>query len=209
MEYQFTTDWFTRHHGLWQVVLNTIRPSKILEIGCFEGRATTYMIEQCGDHHPLEIYAIDSFHGGVEHTGMDFNQVQSKFDSNCELATQKVLHPVKVIKLVGLSLEGLGRLAAEGIRNFDLTYVDASHIASDVFLDAAMAFQLTRVGGAIIFDDYGAPDEDNPYKFPKIAIEAFEKVHANKVRVMEFFTSNRTPIPADQLYQRYYWKISE
>ena len=45
-------------------------------------------------------------------------------------------------------------LLAEGRQgSFDFIYVDASHRAPDVLLDAVLAFQLLRIGGLIIFDD--------------------------------------------------------
>lgn len=207
MEYEFTTDWFSRHTVLWETLLTRLNPMKILEIGSFEGRATTFMIETIGKSVPVEIYCVDTWKGGVEHEGIDFDKVQKRFDINCELATRKVPHTARVLKLVGTSLECLSKLAVDGVRDFDLVYVDGSHVASDVFFDAAMAFQLARVGGAIIFDDYGGTVSDI-YNHPKLAIDAFIMTHGNKIKSMDFKFSDGKIITDDLLYQRYYWKIA-
>ena len=37
---------------------------------------------------------------------------------------------------------------------FDFVYIDGSHEADDTFLDAELAWRLTRLGGLIILDDY-------------------------------------------------------
>ena len=37
---------------------------------------------------------------------------------------------------------------------FDFVYIDGSHEANDTFLDAELAWRLTRPGGSIILDDY-------------------------------------------------------
>lgn len=216
MEYEFTTDWFSPHLILWNTLLTNLKPMKILEIGAFEGRATTFMIETIGKHVPVDIYCVDTWKGGVEHEGMDFEKVQKRFDINCELATQKVPHVARVLKLIGTSFQCLSKLAVDNHRDFDLVYVDGSHVASDVFFDAAMAFQLARVGGAIIFDDYGVQQAEDAekaeskemYEFPKIAIDAFTMAHANKLKPMDFKFSDGKRIDEDMLYQRYFWKIA-
>ncbi len=38
---------------------------------------------------------------------------------------------------------------------YDLIYVDGSHEAEDVLVDAVMAWRLLKVAGMVIFDDYG------------------------------------------------------
>jgi predicted O-methyltransferase YrrM len=207
MDYKFTQDWFSVHRTLWEKMIDVLKPKKVLEIGSFEGRSTTFIAEKAGKYNPVEIYCIDTWQGGVEHAGIDFDTVQATFDHNCELATQRADHPVKIFKVVDTSPIGMAKLMLSGITEFDLVYIDGSHIASDVFLDAAMGFYLTRVGGVIAFDDFTQTEVDNPYEYPKIAIQAFEDVHNNKLEFLTF-RSDGNPIPKDKFYQRYYWKIA-
>lgn len=46
-KYTFTVDWFSRHLPVWNEVLMPLRgrPLRALEIGCFEGAATTWLID--------------------------------------------------------------------------------------------------------------------------------------------------------------------
>ena len=39
-------------------------------------------------------------------------------------------------------------------RRFDLAYIDGSHMAADVYRDAALTWPLMKSGGVILFDDY-------------------------------------------------------
>ena len=71
---------------------------------------------------------------------------------------------------------------------FDFIYIDGSHQAPDVLFDALLGFELLRVGGIMVFDDYlwqepleGGTD---PIPCPKIFIDAFTNVYCKKVRVL-------------------------
>lgn len=206
--YQFTQDWFTRHKVLWDTLMDMAQPRKVLEIGSFEGRCTTYLIEKIGAVAPGEIFCVDMWKGDYEHSNVikdDFKNVKERFDHNIELAKKNAPHPVNVLEFVCDSVTGCSQIAAQGIRDFDLVYVDGSHIASDVFYDAAIAFQLCKVGGLIIFDDY-REDKYLPYIYPKMAIDAFYKTHENKIKHCDFFNEGE-PIPIEKLYQRYFWKL--
>jgi len=44
--------------------------------------------------------------------------------------------------------------------NYDIVYIDGSHVANDVLQDAVLVWQLVKVGGFMIFDDY-------PFTFPQ------------------------------------------
>ena len=62
---------------------------------------------------------------------------------------------------------------------FDLIYVDASHFPHNTILDGCLAFRLLRVGGCVIFDDYGwkRTKRAPAHVTPKVGIDAFEKTH--------------------------------
>jgi predicted O-methyltransferase YrrM len=82
---------------------------------------------------------------------------------------------------------------------FDLIYIDGSHQAPDVLTDAVMSFQLLKVGGVMIFDDYlwsmDKPGFQDVLKMPKPAIDAFINIFQRKMSV--FFGA-----PIGQLYTR-------
>jgi predicted O-methyltransferase YrrM len=60
----------------------------------------------------------------------------------------------RVRKLVGDSGRVLFDLVDERER-FDAVYVDASHLALDVMVDASLSWHVLASGGIMIFDNYG------------------------------------------------------
>lgn len=195
--YEFTADWFSRNIPVWQTLIARLKPARILEIGSFEGRSTAYLIENAGLHQPLEICCVDTWQGGVEHDRDAMGEVERRFDHNVAVARRRARHAAEVRKIKKLSTQALAELLARGERPFDLVYVDGSHQAPDVLADAVLGFQLVRVGGLMIFDDYlwhleprGSQDL---LTMPKPAIDAFVNLYQRKLQVL-------ADLPIWQLY---------
>ena len=57
--YQFTNDWFL-HGGkkVWDSLIPQINPTRILEIGSYEGASLCYLIDRLSPHKALEIQGI-------------------------------------------------------------------------------------------------------------------------------------------------------
>jgi hypothetical protein len=132
------------------------------------------------------------------------SEVERRFDHNVSVARGKTPHPANIHKIKKYSNHGLPDLMASGKYGFfDLIYIDGSHQAPDVLTDAVMSFQLLRVGGVMIFDDYlwsmDKPGSQDVLKMPKPAIDAFINIFQRKMSV--FFGA-----PIGQLYTR---KISD
>jgi predicted O-methyltransferase YrrM len=196
---EFTTDWFSRFAGVWGQLLRLHPPSRILEIGSYEGRASCFLIETCAAERPIELHCVDSWSGGVEHDDTTMPAVEGRFDRNIAQARARAAHPVVFHKHKSLSAPALVKLLAAGeAERFDLIYVDGSHQAPDVLADAVLAFMLLKVGGLLIFDDYlwsmepqGSQDLHN---MPKPAIDAFVNLYQRKLAVIG--------APLYQLYTR-------
>jgi predicted O-methyltransferase YrrM len=186
--YNITQDWFSNHIPAWDSILAQIRPSRVLEIGSYEGLSTTYIIEQCAAFGPLEIHCIDTWAGAVDLPPQAMSGVEARFDANVKLAIGKVVAPVRLQKIKQRSALALAAHVARGEASFDLIYIDGSHTAADVMIDAVLAFQLLRVGGVMIFDDYLWSMEPalsvDPLNMPKPAIDAFAATFMRKVRVL-------------------------
>jgi predicted O-methyltransferase YrrM len=124
------------------------------------------------------------------------NEVERRFDRNIAIAQLRAQHDVRVRKLKKTSVKALVELITHNEALFDLIYVDGSHQATDVLQDAILSFQLLRVGGLLIFDDYLwrlEPDgQQDAFNMPKPAIDAFVNVFQRKLRVLE--------LPNYQLY---------
>ena len=206
-EYEFTQDWFSKNVPVWRQIISKEKPTKILEIGSFEGRSTCWIIEMCTEYAQadVEVYCVDTWEGGIEHQKggqieTHMSDVERRFDHNISVACSKANQVASVHKIKKLSNYGLPDLMSDGKYGyFDLIYIDGSHQAPDVLTDAVMSFQLLRVGGVMIFDDYlwsmDKPGFQDVLKMPKPAIDAFLNIFQRKMSI--FFGA-----PIIQLYAR-------
>jgi predicted O-methyltransferase YrrM len=187
--YEFTTNWFDANVQIWNVLIPQLSPKKILEIGSYEGKSTCYLIESCSLNYPIEIHCVDSWLGGVEHqNGGNMKDVESRFKKNIEIAIENSKNKITIEIHKGSSVYCLAKLLANQISKFDLIYVDGSHEASDVLVDAVNAYHLLKKNGLIIFDDYLWHEEpqgsQDVLRMPKIAIDAFVNIFQRKIRVL-------------------------
>jgi predicted O-methyltransferase YrrM len=166
----FRTDMFTHHIETWEPFLRTLeqREARILEIGSFEGMSACYFLWRLPK---ARITCVDSFagHSGVGAVGEDLTRLEETFDRNLSIVDGN-----RVRKLVGDSGRVLCDLIDEGQR-FDVVYVDGSHLALDVLVDAALSWHVLEPGGLMIFDDYGWWEFLGPGRLvrPAPAIDAF------------------------------------
>mgnify|MGYP003345107982 FL=1 len=77
---------------------------------------------------------------------------------------------------------------AEFIRDklqYDFIYIDGSHTAADVLVDACMSWQLLKQGGIMLFDDYHwNPGGYNEYQTPKRGVDAFSHAFGDQFKVV-------------------------
>jgi predicted O-methyltransferase YrrM len=191
--YQFSNLWFNDAvKGIWRELLLQLEPSRVLEIGSFEGASASFVIQQVGTQRALELHCVDTWQGGEEHqpgsaAAADMKQVEGRFRSNVNMAMASVRFPVRLEVHRARSDAALPKLLCDkGPGYFDMVYVDGSHQAADVLWDALLAFKLLRVGGLMVLDDYLWPGHSrhDVLMAPKIAIDAFTTVHASKVRIL-------------------------
>jgi predicted O-methyltransferase YrrM len=202
--YQVTNDWFVvTAKNVWDRLVPRISPTRILEIGSYEGSSTCYFIDTLASRKSIELHCIDTWEGGVDNAGTDMSAVEQRFLHNTGLAVGRAAHRVDLHCHKSYSDVALARLLAEGKRNyFDFVYVDGSHQAPDVLCDAVLGFRLLRAGGVMVFDDYlwaeSLPYGVDPIRCPKPAVDAFTTLYARKIRILR-----------EPLYQLYIEKISD
>jgi predicted O-methyltransferase YrrM len=165
----FSEDWVTPHIRKWEPFVRHLegRRPRILEIGSFEGLSACFFLWRLPDAH---VTSIDSFMAPRDYVayGIEVTDLESIFDRNVSRVDAS-----RVEKLVDDSRRALLDLAAAN-RRFDLVYVDGSHLALDVIVDAALSWQLLTQGGILIFDDYSlSAHEPDPLLRPPAAIDAF------------------------------------
>ena len=161
----FENDWFTRHKGNFEKHLKPLigRPARALEIGCNEGRATRWMLDNIFIHDEARIICIDI-------------HKHKNFAANTNFSP-------KISHVTGLSRQELLKIDHDC---FDFIYIDGSHEGVDVLEDAVLSFRLMKVGGIFGFDDYRWKDKDGIYTqrnggVPKPAIDAFKRVYKHKL----------------------------
>jgi predicted O-methyltransferase YrrM len=191
MAYEF------KHEDWWQhaqPVLETLRDrclgrcERIVEVGAFEGRSTVWLLE-----HMLApggtLFSIDTWQGGVEHAGFDMAEVEARWERNAKSAGGDVR------KIKSDSRSALRKLGVQATGWVDCVYIDGSHAACDVLFDSVLAWDLLRVGGAIVWDDYlwDPPKEYGLLGKPRLAIDSFcnvmdgsyQLLHSNYMRVVQ------------------------
>ena len=203
-EYQFTVDWLANDVPAWNLLLEQTGPKRIAEIGSFEGRSACHIIERCCTNGPIDLVCIDSWQGGDGLAVDAMGDVERRFDHNVSIAISRSQSLARVRKFKSYSNVALIELIHEhGRGTFDLIYIDGSHQAPDVLVDAVLAFQLLRVGGLMIFDDYlwslEAQGQEDSLNMAKPAIDAFLNIFQRKMTLIR-----RLP-----LYQLYATKIAD
>jgi predicted O-methyltransferase YrrM len=181
-EYEFTQDWFKWGPPLFRAVFGIISAKRrFLEIGCYEGRSTVWLIE-----NGLDSGGIITWQGGEEHDSKTMWDVEQRFHENIrKVQTLDLTKKVNVYKQT--STKGLAHLIwnmPSPLELMDLIYIDGSHQAPDVLTDACMAWQILKVGGVIVFDDYMWGIDYPILHKPKIAIDMFTNTYHDKLRVV-------------------------
>lgn len=147
---KFSHTWFDGSIPLWVRILARLkssgRPVDVLEIGSWEGRSTVFLL---GYFANGKVTAVDTWEGGDEHDEFDeLSSLEQRFDANV------ARHAERVIKKKGQSSLTLAQMAVAQRECFDLVFIDGSHYADDVMIDAVLAWRLLRKDGIMIFDDY-------------------------------------------------------
>jgi Methyltransferase domain len=165
----FTADWSTVR-GHWDVLLADLvgQPGlRFLEVGCFEGMATLWLLENVLTGPGSVIVVVDTFQGSLEHgpMGVDTDDLEARFRGNVHR------HRERVEVHVGESCHQLRHLSG----GFDFIYLDGSHRAPDVLTDSVLAWDLLKPGGLLCWDDYAWGREPLLHQLdrPEVAVDAF------------------------------------
>ncbi|WP_232075288.1 class I SAM-dependent methyltransferase [Mycobacterium seoulense] len=177
---QFAEHWFDVNIIPWCAALTRVfartDPLDVLEVGSWEGRSTLFL----ATYFPhARLTAVDTWEGSHESISAttDVQGLEARFDHNLSACA------ARVTKRKGMSSTVLPQLLAEG-RRYDLIYVDGSHYAPDVLVDAVLAWRLLNQGGVMIFDDFLWRFYSRKHANPDWGISHFLKFHAREYRVL-------------------------
>jgi len=177
-----SSDWFSHNIPFWLSIIEELdlkrRPVKALEIGSFEGLSSYFILSTIPDVH---LTCVDSWES--DESANTPSEIQScferRFDRN--LAGFKS----KLTKYKGSSYSFFNDYS---VKNFyDFIYVDGSHHADDVIIDAVKCFDMLKIGGVIIFDDYFWRYYPKTMENPAAAINLFLRLKAKSYKVIRFY----------------------
>jgi predicted O-methyltransferase YrrM len=169
--YSFTSDWMSDNTPNWLSWLAPFhnRPGvRMLEIGSFEGRSTIWFLENILSDPTAHLTCIDLFRPPCD----------LRFDHNLRVAGQVN----KVTKVQGRSEDILPEVVPSSM---DIIYVDGSHRACDVLLDAVLAWRLLKPAGVMIFDDYLWELDFAASQRPQMAIELFLETFTGQYTLLD------------------------
>jgi hypothetical protein len=182
-------EWVKRHFSSTTVVGT---PLTFAEVGVFEGRSTIWFVENVIG---MTLNGRPCFPDSVYHCIEP--DPAPNFDHNIALLQKKVPH-VRVSHHKEYSEHFLPKLIGGPLDDpadcprLDFGYLDGDHNAQGVLRDAVMMWELLKVGGIMLFDDYEmeATDpwhyishkefKDHPranFRHPSHAIDAFLNVY--------------------------------
>ena len=135
-----------------------------LEIGSFEGRSAIWFLDNILTHKSSKITCVDLFGPRLD----------EYFDHNIRVTG----HAERVTKLRGKSQKILRNLTGP----YDFIYIDGCHLATCTMADIILSWDLLKVGGVLMIDDYlwtPPPLIDRPL----YAVEAFFKIFKPYIKV--------------------------
>lgn len=151
----YTKDWFdVRGLKTWDKLLENRDIKTALEIGCYEGRASVFLLKKFPE---MELTVIDQFFDDVT-TAPDYAGYEPGYENRFDLNTMP--YADRVIKFKG---DSLVHLASEIFRDekYDFIYVDGDHRTFPAVRDCIMAWDLLRPGGMMVIDDFDEIPEVN------------------------------------------------
>lgn len=171
---EFSSDWTSLHFPVWTEVLRHFRERScdVLEIGSWEGRSAVFFLEFLPQSR---LTCIDTFGGGAENHASPVEScqiplIERRFDTNLGAYLQRI------DKIKAHSVAALDRLVASGAQ-FDVIYVDGSHMRDDVMVDSILAWRLLRPGGVMLWDDYAGGHDKRPAERVSPAVDTFLAWH--------------------------------
>jgi predicted O-methyltransferase YrrM len=166
--YRFANNWY-------DFIPRKETPIEYLEIGTFYGANIISVSETYGKHIDSKLYCIDPW---VDYE--DYPEYKGRQSSIFEQFTQNISNtpvPEKFIVKRGFSNNIVPTFEDD---KFDIIYIDGNHEPEYVLEDAVLSFRKLKVGGYMIFDDYGWGGPD----LTKRGIDGFLNGYFKRINVL-------------------------
>ena len=165
VSYRTADNWFSS-------VPNLDGAIRYLEIGTFYGANLFSVGRSYASHPESRMYCIDpwtDYEDYPEYKGLQ-ESVYESFSRNLESSGQKE----KITVVRGFSHVEIPKFEDDF---FDIIYIDGNHEPEYVLEDAVLAFRKLKVGGYMIFDDYGWGGPDLTQR----GIDAFRSAYHKRI----------------------------
>lgn len=167
----------------WLGHLTGMPDVRFLELGAWQGESAEWFMDHILIHPSHRLTTVDTFEGSEEHklAGID---CASHYDQTVERLA-RFSPRVDIVKMYSDAY--LHSCYHETYKaQFDAIYVDAAHDAMNVLRDSVLAFDLLKVGGVMIWDDYEWTVMEQAIDCPKIAIDGFLACYARRLEVIGY-----------------------
>lgn len=141
--FSFTSDWASHNYVNWETWFTRYQHQpnlRILEIGSFEGRSAVWFLENVLIHPSAQLVCVDPMPWPV-------NPPRPRFMHNIQV-TGKAQQVTLIQERSEIALTKLQPAS------FDIIYIDGAHDAINVLADGMYSWELLKVGGLMLFDDY-------------------------------------------------------
>ena len=158
MAYKY--DWTSDRLPLWLPHMQDLigKPdTTALEIGCFEGSSTVWMLQNILTHPTSRIVVLDPF---VPNPGLATDGELATDDYFPRFVENTSTYRKRIRVLQAYSREVSADFLMETERGYDLIYIDASHYADETLDETKLAMRIARRGAYIVYDDWGGTMRD-------------------------------------------------
>ncbi len=155
--YFFTQDIFSYRIPIWETYLQPRIESKAiaaLEVGCYQGMSACWLLDKILTHPDSQLTCIEE-------------TFERKLTEN--IAKTKV--DFKVTYLSGDVSQSLASLTSNSLDLIELQ--DKYKLSERVEQNTALAWKLLKVGGLMVFNDYGWTNPAYPEQNPQLGIDRF------------------------------------
>jgi predicted O-methyltransferase YrrM len=172
-DFSFTSDWASHNYSNWEKWFAGYRDQpdvRILEIGSFEGRSAVWFLKNVLTHPTAQLVCVDPMPWPV-------NPPRPRFMHNIQL-TGKAQQVTLIQERSEIALTKLQPAS------FDIIYIDGAHDAINVLADGIYSWELLKVDGLMLFDDYLWEPEKPEYNRCQRAIDLLFKQFSSRKTVL-------------------------
>lgn len=178
---KFSNKWFLNNLEVFNYFISQkiSKNFRYLEIGCFEGLSSYYVLSEYNDVNATLIDLWQQPNPNSKPLTNDFSTVEKNFDFN--------LAGFKFEKIKNDSVIAMRDLFKDN-KKFDFIYIDGSHNGEDILSDAIEAYKILENNGIIFFDDFLQHDSSRLIQSYE-GIEKFLSLYKNYIQIL-FFQNN-------------------